>query len=279
MDLSAFASALIPGAGEALGAGLSSIGLQGVSNALFGGSYGQSVEDQRWNMLRQTELNRENYQQRYQWTMQDLKKAGLNPILAAQGLTGAFPQAGSPAGPGPNWAPTSAQDLSVMTDIKRSQSETSKNMQDIQESIAQTANLRQRKGLISAQEKQTLQEVQIGLQKVKTMVAQAKAYSAQASLDSARVKTEEERRKEVGWHARLIEKQMKEVTLKLNQLKRIDNVYASEFGKWITYIGETRKALGVDFNVLAGLKGLIPGASGRKIAKDNKAFENFWKKF
>ena len=43
----------------------------------------------------------EMYQQRYQWTMADMRKAGLNPILAYRQGAGSFPSmGGSPSGPG-----------------------------------------------------------------------------------------------------------------------------------------------------------------------------------
>jgi hypothetical protein len=42
------------------------------------------------------EMSRENYQHRYQWTMADMKKAGLNPIFAYQTGVGSSP-AGVPA--------------------------------------------------------------------------------------------------------------------------------------------------------------------------------------
>lgn len=45
-------------------------------------------------LKKQFEYNKELYQNRYQWTTQDLRKAGLNPILAAGGLSGSAASVG-----------------------------------------------------------------------------------------------------------------------------------------------------------------------------------------
>ena len=51
-------------------------GLLGFGGSLMSGLFGQSSADAAM------AFQREAMQNRYQWTMQDLRKAGLNPMLA-----------------------------------------------------------------------------------------------------------------------------------------------------------------------------------------------------
>lgn len=66
------------------------IGAKGVASAL-GGIVGGALSNSasRHAMQAQIAANRYDYQHRYQWAMQDMQAAGLNPILAAtQGIAG-----------------------------------------------------------------------------------------------------------------------------------------------------------------------------------------------
>lgn len=55
--------------------------LGGIAGALVGGSMAKSNAKDA--AIRQHEMNKELYQYRYRWAVKDMKKAGLNPILAA----------------------------------------------------------------------------------------------------------------------------------------------------------------------------------------------------
>ena len=64
------------GAGDLLGAGLSFFGAERANSA-------NSAQ-----AARSMEFSKESYQNRYQWTMDDMRKAGLNPIFAYQNGVG-----------------------------------------------------------------------------------------------------------------------------------------------------------------------------------------------
>ena len=68
--------------------GVITAGLLGFGGSLMSGLFGQSSADAAM------AFQREAMQNRYQWTMQDLRKAGLNPMLAIGGMTGS----GTPPG-------------------------------------------------------------------------------------------------------------------------------------------------------------------------------------
>lgn len=66
-------------------------GLLGFGGSLMSGLFGQSSADAS------IAFQREAMQNRYQWTMQDLRKAGLNPMLAIGGMTGSGIPSGATA--------------------------------------------------------------------------------------------------------------------------------------------------------------------------------------
>lgn len=78
--------------------------------ALIGGILGLGGSNMQQNfneamMERQNEMNIENYKHRYQWAMDDMQKAGLNPILAAtSGIGGSISGASAASASAPNFS-------------------------------------------------------------------------------------------------------------------------------------------------------------------------------
>ena len=80
----------------------------GVVGDFLGTSSANSFQQSMFNQ--QTAFNREVMQNRHQWEVKDLKKAGLNPLLSATSPTGTLSAPGAPAAAKANYA-QSAQAL------------------------------------------------------------------------------------------------------------------------------------------------------------------------
>nr|DAK01806.1 MAG TPA: DNA pilot protein [Microviridae sp.] len=73
--------------------GIGASTVAGIAGNLLGGWLGgkQSAANSAAAMEQQNKYNVENYKHRYQWSVEDMRKAGLNPILAAtNGISGSF---------------------------------------------------------------------------------------------------------------------------------------------------------------------------------------------
>lgn len=103
--------------GDALGPVIGAVG--GILGESFGASSANSL--QRETLGKQMAFNREVMQNRHQWEVEDLKKAGLNPLLSATSPTGTLSSPGAPAAVKANYA-QSAQALASLS-IQNKQAE------------------------------------------------------------------------------------------------------------------------------------------------------------
>lgn len=103
--------------GDALGPVIGAVG--GILGESIGASSANSL--QRETLQQQMAFNREVMQNRHQWEVEDLKKAGLNPLLSATSPTGTLSSPGSPAAAKANYA-QSAQALASLS-IQNKQAE------------------------------------------------------------------------------------------------------------------------------------------------------------
>lgn len=103
--------------GDALGPVIGAVG--GILGESIGASSANSL--QRDTLKQQMAFNREVMQNRHQWEVEDLKKAGLNPLLSATSPTGTLSSPGAPAAAKANYA-QSAQALASLS-IQNKQAE------------------------------------------------------------------------------------------------------------------------------------------------------------
>lgn len=122
---------------DTVGGGIANLGLGGATDIGFG------IYD-RWrgqkNFNRNLEFQGETWQQKYQWAVKDLEKAGLNPILAVKG---GFGPGGGGAGssiPSAN-ASKVAEGMLAKAQLGLVGANTAKAVQDSKESTARTADL------------------------------------------------------------------------------------------------------------------------------------------
>lgn len=183
------------------------------------------------------------YKQRYQWMMKDMRKAGLNPILAAGSAgfsTGGTPSVSMSTLPSTDYA-SSAKNMS---EIGKIEEETAtervrqlKTMAEVRTEIARKYKLRAEKGLVTEQERKIWFEIE----KWQSEIYKNYRSGVRESKDAERLAN-----------------QTKALAYQLNQLKNISDVYAAPASKALTIIKEIMRSLGINVGVL------IPGIGMRK---------------
>lgn len=192
------------------------------------------------------------YQSRYQTTAEDMRAAGLNPILAASGgfnVGGSGPSASAPQvhlqnQPNANLA-SSAKSVGEMFKASAEQRKIKQEIDYLEkkadESLANAKNIRAQTGLVTAQENLTIQKVWNAKQEFNKITQEAYKVSQDRDLSEAetiRVRTATKR-----------------LTYELEQLKKHADVYAGPAGAIITYVREVMDALNLGGGVFFGRTG------------------------
>lgn len=186
----------------------------------------------------QFERAKDMYKNRYQWTMKDMKKAGLNPMLAAKG----GPMVGSP--------PTVSSAKGFMAHPSLGKTATAvRDIKDSAKSVQAAFKMRAEMGLITTQERKVAAE----LDKVSAEVMKAQAEISRIRAATDLTETQRQKEKELIRQTRYNADKLK---YSLEKLRHIDRMYH------VPYVGPTVAAIK---EILGSIPvGLLVGGKGTK---------------
>lgn len=253
-----------------------------LGDAVIGDFFGDSnakdqFERNQQLMQQQMAINKEMYQNRYTWTVDDMRRAGLNPILAASGgfSVGSGPQVSLPSQamasmPSVPSISTSAKDLTenlfLESQTEKTKAERLKIVEDtikIQNEAAlvieQAEKTRREQNLVSAQESKTLEEVFKTMKEVGFLTTSImKNYVEMDNLKSRTDLFQEEtlnlsaERANIQKQGVLLDNKIQELAFQLSELGKVSDVYKGPAGSAIVHIRESIKALGILPSAVAG---------------------------
>lgn len=261
----------------AIGAAAAGQGMQSMSNAKSSLiSYGLTKK-----LIGKTrEANEYNYRRRYQWTVEDMREAGLNPILAAQGGFGSVASPAATGAPTVSVPGTSGVDIAgsakALQDTEvgkreeiRKAEETSKIIQEAravfvkaEESIQNIAESKARVQKIRQEERNLIKTVFNTQERFWEIAANIDRIDAQISLLKAQEQREQMQAFNIAsqtaenWERRkLLAQQGKQLVAQLEKLSKVSEVYKGPIGKVLAYVKEILDGLNVGAGVLINRRG------------------------
>lgn len=233
----------------------------------FGLNQASANQAQNWSKANE-QVAWDRFKHRYQATVEDMRLAGLNPVLAATGgfnVGGSVPQATS--FPGKQSTPMNFTGSALqIQEANKAEAETLNvnantqvQWQSVQESFERIAKMRQESKLYSQQEKESVQkvnnlhnEIMFTLKKIEEIEQNIREVSARTSLEQQQMELTKIQTEQVKANKRLLVEQANKILYEMEKLKKESLVYRGPAGKIITYVKEIMDSLNLHFVLTPG---------------------------
>lgn len=268
-DLAKGFSKAVTGIPGAIIGGAIDVGSSFLGNELFGKkNAAEAWEQSRANSAEQFAREYGAYKTRYQDTMNDMRAAGLNPILAAGsggfnvGSGASAQMANAFQAPTPEKYGSSAAQMFASARLnnqkteeskmntKKIQAEAYKVLEDRLVSIEERFRVRAQKNLLVAQEKETLQRVKNLKREWWNLLQQFNKITAEATELHSRNLLNQQTAIKTKIMGENIVKQTEKLKAELSQLRKISNVYDSDIGQILGYVKAVMDALPINIGIL-----------------------------
>lgn len=211
---------------------------------LLSGSY--TNEQNRKNSAWAFDQSYSTYKRRYQDTMEDMRLAGLNPILAAG--SGGFNVSGQPSMATPQFPSVAgtgsalnlAKSMEAKSSSQKNRAQALNLLKDIRLKVAQIAKTRAEKGLITEQERLTVAKI-------------GETYSIVGKIfhEVERIGTEIDINKK---QKAILTQNLKMLNLQLKSLSKQMQWYKGAYGDFLGWLKSTTQAFGLNLGLITGVK-------------------------
>jgi len=209
------------------------------------------------------------YKRRYQDTTEDMRLAGLNPILAATSgfNVGSSPQMSAPQAFQPHQPLTSpvtaGKEFAEIGEIQEAERkhrmEIRKSRAEANKAIEQAYKILEEKKLVTAQMRNIRKQIILNDKRIWTELANFYKVTGEAYVAFSKEGLNEAMKTRVWKEIEKIEAEVRAQVLKLKELERSNEVFSGPVGLKIKYLQELQKGIRINTNLVPGLGKPVKG--------------------